>query len=83
MGNFLFIPLLFLISCSNSTINSKKIFITDLKNNEKEYDKSLVNRQNGMHKIFGMSEKETTFGIVLVHIKRNGKQEVFYATEAR
>ena len=34
-NNFLFIVLIFLIGCSNNTINSKKIFITDLKNNKK------------------------------------------------
>ena len=37
------------MGCSNNTISSKKIFITDLKNNKKEYDESLVDRQNGMH----------------------------------
>ena len=67
MSNFLFILLLFLIGCSNNTISSKKIFIADLKNNKKEYDESLVNRENGMHRIFGMNEKDSTFGIVLVH----------------
>ena len=67
MSNFLFLLLLFLISCSNNTISSEKIFITDLKNNKKEYDESLVNRQNGTHRIFGINEKDSTFGIVLVH----------------
>ena len=64
MCNFLFILLLLLISCSNNTRNSKNIFIKDLK---KEYNGSLVNRENGMHRIFGMNEKDSTFGIVLVH----------------
>ena len=67
MSNFLFILLLFLIGCSEDTISSKKIFITNLKNNKKEYDGSLVNRQNGIHRIFGMNEKDSTFGIILVH----------------
>ena len=67
MSNFLFILLLFLNGCSNNTISSKKIFIAELKNNKKEYDESLVNRENGMHRIFGMNEKDSTFGIVLVH----------------
>ena len=67
MSNFLFILFLFLMGCSKNTIGSKKIFITDLKSNEKEYDEYLVNRQNGMHRIFGMNEKDSTFGIVLVH----------------
>ena len=67
MSNFLFILLLFLIGCSKDTISSKKIFITNLKNNKKEYDGSLVNRQNGIHRIFGMNEKDSTFGIILVH----------------
>ena len=67
MSNFLFILLIFLIGCSNNTINSKKIFITDLKNSKKEYNESLVNRKNGIHRIFGVSEKDSTFGIVLVH----------------
>ena len=67
MSNFLFILLLFLIGCSNNTISSKKIFITDLKNNKKEYDEYLINRKNGMHRIFGINEKDSTFGIILVH----------------
>ena len=55
------------MGCFKSTVGSKKIFITNLKDNEQEYDESLVNRQNGMHRVFGMNEKDSIFGIVLVH----------------
>ena len=56
---------MFLLGCAQS--NHPDLFLSKLKNNKSDYDEYLIDRSNGLHRLGGISEKGSTYGIIIVH----------------
>ena len=35
--------------------------------NKSNYDEYLIDRSNGLHRLVGINEKDSTYGIIIVH----------------
>ena len=56
---------LFVLSCTES--NHPDLLLNKLKINTSDYDEYLINRSNGIHRLGGINEKDSTWGIIATH----------------
>jgi hypothetical protein len=56
---------LFFLSCTES--NHPDLLLNKLKINKSDYDEYLINRSNGIHRLGGINEKDSTWGIIATH----------------
>jgi len=65
MNKYLSLFFLFFLSCTES--DHPDLLLNKLKINKSDYDEYLINRSNGIHRLGGINEKDSTWGIITVH----------------
>jgi len=55
----------FFLSCAESDYSD--LLLNKLKINKSDYDEYLINRSNGIHRLGGINEKDSTWGIITAH----------------
>jgi len=55
----------FFLSCAESDYSD--LLLNKLKINKSDYDEYLINRSNGIHRLGGINEKDSTWGIITTH----------------
>ena len=65
MKQLLYILFLFIVGCSGNY--NKDIWLKDLETNLEDYDEFLINRDFGFHRIKGIDELDSSFGIISLH----------------
>ncbi len=61
----IFFFVLFIVGCSDSY--NKNISLDDLNTNLQEYEEILINRDIGFHRIKGLDELDSSFGVIVLH----------------
>ena len=65
MNKYLSLFCLFFLSCTES--DHPDLLLNKLKINKSDYDEYLINRSNGIHRLGGINEKDSTWGIITIH----------------
>ena len=65
MNKYLSLFCLFFLSCAES--DHPDLLLNKLKINKSDYDEYLINRSNGIHRLGGINEKDSTWGIITTH----------------
>ena len=65
MNHYLSLLFLFFLSCTHS--DHPDLLLNKLKISKSDYDEYLINRSNGIHRLGGINEKDSTYGIIIVH----------------
>ena len=63
--HYLLLLFLFFLSCTQS--DYPDLLLNKLKINKSDYDEYLINRSEGFHRLSGINEKDSTYGIITVH----------------
>jgi len=65
MNKYLSLFCLVFLSCAES--DHPDLLLNKLKINKSDYDEYLINRSNGIHRLGGINEKDSTWGIITIH----------------
>ena len=65
MNKYLLSFFLFFISCTKS--DYPDLLLKKLNINKSDYNEYLINRSNGIHRVMGIKETDSTWGIIAVH----------------
>ena len=65
MNKYLSLFCLLFLSCTES--DHPDLILNKLKIDKSDYDGYLINRSNGIHRLSGINEKDSTWGIITVH----------------